>query len=191
MLKPDAFKLILMRNRNVDKYAKYYLLLEKCVKNYTDYQLIIRNHKIIRLEETLHCRTLKLNNKEKNEFLAIFRNNTHEDHPYSVVRGQIKNLNKTLSTLLVNEKDIILNIPCCYANNLYNKIKEILSGHICYQKKYLYLVDGVVLEWSTDPTDMINEYNHVSITRNIGLRDMSLKEFIKTIENIDNSRHEY
>ena len=48
-----------------------------------------------------------------------------------------------------------------------------------------------MLEWSTDPTDMINEYNHVSITRNIGLRDMSLIEFIKTIENIYNSRHEY
>ena len=40
MLKPDIFKKALMRSRNTDKYADYYLLLEKCIKHYGDHQIL-------------------------------------------------------------------------------------------------------------------------------------------------------
>ena len=46
MLHPDVFKIILIRTQNTKKYVLYYLLLEKCVKHYTDYQLLIKDEKI-------------------------------------------------------------------------------------------------------------------------------------------------
>ena len=50
---------------------------------------------------------------------------------------------------------------CCYASNLYNKIKERLTGCIRFQKKYLHIKkEGNVLEWSFEPYTMDLDYNH-------------------------------
>ena len=77
-----------------------------------------------------------------------------------------------MKQLKSKSEDIICNIPCCYANNLYNKIKELMNG---YTIKYLYINDdGNIEEWSYIPEIMTNEYNHVSITRNIGLENISV-----------------
>ena len=51
MLHPTLFKKILIRSRNTDKYADYYLLLEKCIKHYSDYQI------------SRHINTIQENNK--------------------------------------------------------------------------------------------------------------------------------
>jgi phage anti-repressor protein len=77
-LHPNAFKLCLMRSLKTKKYAKYYLLLEKCVKYFSDYQnklkelyyisllkkkeddIIIKDDKIDRMEALLKCMNLKL-----------------------------------------------------------------------------------------------------------------------------------
>jgi hypothetical protein len=40
-LTPDSFKKCLMRSRNTDKYANYYLALERCVGYYNEYQTIL------------------------------------------------------------------------------------------------------------------------------------------------------
>ena len=40
LLHPDAFKKCLIRSLKTDKYADYYILLEKCIKCYNEYQLI-------------------------------------------------------------------------------------------------------------------------------------------------------
>ena len=37
-LKPDTFKKVLIRSRNTNMYADYYLLLEKALKYYNEYQ---------------------------------------------------------------------------------------------------------------------------------------------------------
>ena len=120
------------------------------------------------------------------------KNNQFEDHPYSVIRGQIENFRKTLTKLKLTEDDVILNIECCHANNMYNKIKEKLSGFITYQTKYLYLDDnGHVEESAFQPDLLINEYNHVSITRNIGINGMTIDEFVNVIKKLDSERHAY
>ena len=122
---------------------------------------------------------------------VLLKNNEFKEHPYSVIRGQIKNLQKTLTKINRTEADIILNIPCCYANNLYNKIKEELRGKINFQKKYLYIDDdGKVIEQSYYPDMMENDYNQVTITRNIGLTGVSLNTFIKTVMLIDEERYD-
>ena len=142
-----------------------------------------------KIKNICNDRVLKLHNEDKNECFVIIENKTFKDHPYSVIRGQYKNLHKTLIKLNKTEDDIIINIPCCYANNLYNKIKEKLGKYILFQKKYLDINDkGYVEEWSYD--DDI-EYNHVSITRNIGISGISLNGFIKKIEDIDSERFSF
>jgi hypothetical protein len=97
-----------------------------------------------------------------------------------------------MKQLKLKSEDIICNIPCCYANNLYNKIKEVMKGYIIFQKKYLYINDdGNVEEWSYIPECMTNKYNHVSITRNIGLENISLDDFLDKIQSVDIMRYSY
>lgn len=42
-LKPDTFKFMLLRSKYEKKYIKYYMLLEKAIKYYQDYQLLYHN----------------------------------------------------------------------------------------------------------------------------------------------------
>lgn len=43
MITPEAFKLALIRSKNEQKYSEYYLLLEKILKYYLDYQSIYKD----------------------------------------------------------------------------------------------------------------------------------------------------
>ena len=139
---PDTFKYCLMRSKNTNKYAKYYILLEKCIKYYSEYQILKLQTK---MKHICVDRVIELENNEKDESFVIVLNNIYINHPYTVIRGQKKNLNKVMKQL--KSEDIICNIPCCYANNLYNKIKELMKGYIIFQKKYLYINDADVEEW--------------------------------------------
>ena len=137
-------------------------------------------------------RTIELKDNSKDESFVIVLNNIYKNQPYTVIRGQKKNLNKVMKKLKLIPENIICNIPCCYANNLYNKIKEVMKGYIIFQKKYLYINDdGNVEEWSYVLGCMSNEYNHVSITRNIGLENISLDEFLDKIQSVDIMRYIY
>ena len=89
-------------------------------------------------------------------------------------------------------ENIICNIPCWYANNLYNKIKEVMKEYIIFQNKYLWINDDCnAEEWSHISEIITNEYNHVSITRNIGLENISLDEFLDKIQSVDIMRYSY
>lgn len=189
ILHPIIFKKILIRSRNTDKYADYYILLEKCIKYYNDYQLLkIKN----KLNIICKDRVLSLVNQDKRErFVIVFRNETLINQ-YAVIRTQVKHLKDILRKIGYDESDIILNLPCCYANNLYNKVKEELKGHILFEKKYLFInEDGNCEEWALDPDQMEHRYNHVSITRNIGIVDISEEDFINKIHEIDSMRFDH
>lgn len=62
---PDAFKLCLMRSLKTKKYAKYYILLEKCIKYYNDYQIILNKKYNIELTNKITMKDKKINNLEK------------------------------------------------------------------------------------------------------------------------------
>ena len=187
ILSSDAFKMICMKSLKTKKYTQYFILLEKAIKYYNQYQ--IQKLKI-KIQSICEDRVLKLQDIEKSECFVILKNSEFKNYPYSVIRGQQRNLNKTLTKLSKTNDDIICRIPCCYANNLYNKIKENLSDYISFQKKYLFLnKNGDVVECSFEPDSMINEYNHVTITRNINIFGVSIDKFIEDIELIDNNRY--
>ena len=167
LLHPKTFKKILIRSRNTDKYTDYYLLLEECITYYNNYQILQLKQKLMNI---CNNRILELEDDDKKECFVLLRNNDYIDYPYSVIRGQMKNLQKTLTKLKKTltklkktKNDIIINIPCCYANNLHNKIKERLLRKIMFQRKYLNVDDdGNVLDWSYDPDDL-EDYNQVTI----------------------------
>ena len=52
-LHPDTFKFCLMRAKNTKKYARYYLLLEKCIKHYNDYQSLLKDTYNIKLKDKI------------------------------------------------------------------------------------------------------------------------------------------
>ena len=65
-LHPDTFKICLIRSQNTQIYARYFLLLEKAVKYYRDYQIIIKNIKIDKLKNKNHELTNMINISKKN-----------------------------------------------------------------------------------------------------------------------------
>ena len=50
-LHPRAFKMCLMRSLKTKQYARYYLLLEECIKYFNDYQLELNKNYIIKLKD--------------------------------------------------------------------------------------------------------------------------------------------
>ena len=45
-LHPRLFKLVLIRSRNNDTYAKYYIFLEEAIKHYSDFQIMKLEYKL-------------------------------------------------------------------------------------------------------------------------------------------------
>ena len=187
MLKPKAFKFCLIRSKNTKRFAHYYLLLEEGITHYNQYQILQLEHKI---KDICVDRVLKLGNEEKNECFVLARNNMFKSHPYFVIRGQIRNYKRNLRENKCLEEDVILNIPCCYANNLYNKIKEKLTGHIEFQKRFLlYDEAGELKQASFDINEMKDGIDYVSITRHIGLVNITLEDFVENIKDINDERY--
>jgi len=64
-LHPEAFKICLMRSKNTKIYAKYYILLEKCIKYFNDYQLELNKKYIIKLKNKIEKKDNKIDKLEE------------------------------------------------------------------------------------------------------------------------------
>ena len=64
---PESFKICLMRSLKTKKYAKYYLLLEKCVKYFNDYQNELKENFIIKLK----TRIIKKDNRSQRDLAGL------------------------------------------------------------------------------------------------------------------------
>ena len=71
-LHPDTFKFCLMRAKNTKKYATYYLLLEKCIKHYSDYQILLKDTYVIKLKDKI--KENKIIIKEKDDKIVSLEN---------------------------------------------------------------------------------------------------------------------
>ena len=63
-LHPEAFKICLIRSLKTKKYAKYYLLLEKCIKYFHDYQTKLTENYIIKLKSKIIKKDNKIDSLE-------------------------------------------------------------------------------------------------------------------------------
>ena len=85
MLHPDAFKKCLIRSLKTDKCADYFLLLEKCIKYYNEYQLLNMQYK---MNNICVDRTIELKDNSKYETFVIALNNIYIKHQYTVIRDR-------------------------------------------------------------------------------------------------------
>jgi len=100
-LSPEAFKICLMRSKNTKIYAKYYLLLEKCVKYYNDYQIELNKKYIIKLKNKIDKKDNKICSLEEK------MNKILEDNREIIERSKKmeSQLNETLDKLdITNDK---------------------------------------------------------------------------------------
>jgi len=54
-----------MRSKNTKIYAKYYILLEKCIKYFNDYQLELNKKYIIKLKNKIEKKDCKIDKLEE------------------------------------------------------------------------------------------------------------------------------
>jgi len=79
-LHPEAFKICLMRSLKTRKYAKYYLLLEKCIKYFNDYQLDLNKKYIIKLKSKIVEKNNKIDTLEEKIDELLKRSKRSERH---------------------------------------------------------------------------------------------------------------
>jgi DNA repair exonuclease SbcCD ATPase subunit len=72
-LHPRAFKICLMRSIKTKKYARYYLLLEECIKYFNEYQIELNKKYLIIFEEKINEKDNIIN--EKNNIIKEKDNN--------------------------------------------------------------------------------------------------------------------
>ena len=124
------FKKILIRSRNTDKYADYYIFLEKCIKHYNDFQLLKQQQQIEKLEQTLKNRVILPGSKSKHENLVIVYLEEEPEFEYYVIRGQKKHIKTQLKRLNKTEEDIIAAIDTPNSVDLWINIKDELDEHL-------------------------------------------------------------
>ena len=99
-LHPDAFKICLMRSKNTKKYAKYYILLEKCIKYFNDYQLELNKKYNIKLKLKIEKKDIKIDKLEEKI------NKILEDNKIMLENNKkILDDNKNLEVLLINSNN--------------------------------------------------------------------------------------
>jgi hypothetical protein len=84
-LHPRAFKICLMRSLKTKKYAKYYLLLEECIKYFNEYQIELNKKYTIHLSDKIKEKDIMLVQKD----------------------DKIDELDKNIKELLINNKKIL------------------------------------------------------------------------------------
>ena len=194
ILHTDAFKKILIRSKNTYKYADYYLLLEKCIKYYNDYQvlrlkgIIIENNKI---------KLLSLENRPTLDNFIIVRTDKYKNYPYATVKGSKENVRMVFRDENFNNEDIILSLQVPSQSNFNKKIKEVLKlkfsnkEFIVLQKKYKRCNDGLVFYGDEDHFDY-EKYEYVlSCTRYFNILGISEIDFLKQVHEINESRFDY
>jgi hypothetical protein len=73
-LHPESFKICLMRSLKTNIYAKYYLLLEKCIKYFNDYQIELNKKYIIKLKNKIAKKDNKIDSLEEKLNIIIENN---------------------------------------------------------------------------------------------------------------------
>ena len=179
-LKPDTFKMCLIRSLKTRKYARYYLFLEEVIYWFNKFQiqkletdLFIANNKKI----------MDLIDKDKLDQVCIDKRTCDPKYKYNVIRGQRKHVTKVIKDNDIKNDDvlILLNVPA--GINFWSKCKEEIPIH--RERVYIDKISGD----EVDEDDLIDdrEYN-LSITNNFNIVDMTEDQFKSKILDIFKSR---
>ena len=107
-LHPRAFKICLIRSLKTKKYAKYYLLLEECIKYFNDYQNELKNKYIIKLKFKIDKKDNKIDKLEEKLNIIINDNKNTKKYNEEIIKRSKKmelQLNEALEKLdITNDK---------------------------------------------------------------------------------------
>ena len=104
-LHPRAFKICLMRSLKTKKYAKYYLLLEECIKYFNDYQLQLNKNYTIKLETKVreHKETISNLENKLNEVLSELKKSNEE---LRQTNSKLDNMNENLEDVKYDLEEV-------------------------------------------------------------------------------------
>ena len=207
MMTSDVFKMICMRSLKTKKYAQYFILLEKCIKYYNDYQVLKLNDKInkiskVKLIELSNNKTLdnfvivkcdvdtmivtKYNNRK------IVKSHDYITYSYALVKGQNKNIHNVMKECNLKVSNILIELEVPSHQNFTIRIKELLKDQFVRLVRYYkqISINGSDDRMYIDSIDDIDEDDEVkiSVTRFFKLSDITEKEFIDKVYEIDKSR---
>ena len=134
-LHPESFKICLMRSQKTRKYAKYYLLLEECIKYFNDYQIELNKKYIIKLKNKIVEKDDKIDHLE-NKLNTIIKNN--ED--------LIKQNNK----ILKNNEDLLLKSKKSEKND--RKMKQLNKKMLIFLFNYYFKIKKLKIFYFNETT---------------------------------------
>lgn len=111
LLHPRAFKICLMRSKNTKLYAKYYLLLEECIKYFNDYQLELQRIYIIEYKNKISDQELNLKFKDnkidelQKDLKELIKLNKRIDKRSRILEDQLNDANYKLDDVGADLED--------------------------------------------------------------------------------------
>ena len=132
-LHPETFKYCLMRAKNTKVYAKYYLLLEKSIKYYHDFQLMYKDHLLKQKDDVITNMSKKIDellgvtHDMKDDISTLLEFSTEQAEEAEISNTQYNiavtdRINEPINTSKI-EHMVVLK----YKNNTYYVIRGILS----------------------------------------------------------------
>ena len=189
-LKPDIFKILLIRTKNTRKYANYYIMLEKAIYYYEKYQNM-------KLSKTIHennkFKLLKLKESQTLDNFLILYDKTRNNYKYAIIRGSDKNVRETMNDLHLTNENIILKLQVPSQTNLTKRLKEVLKDNYIRQKVFYNKTSGYKYyegEINEEPSFEDSDDWIVSINRWFNIINITIDEFLEKIKQINNERFE-
>ena len=187
ILKPETFKMLLMRSRNTRKYAEYFILLEKSINYYNHYEKLKLQKK---LKENNALKILKLCQSDTYDNFVIIRDSKRSDFQYGLIRDSDKNIRETMQDLALTDENIIFKLNVASSANFTKKVKEVLKHQFQRQKVYYNKWLGMrYYEGSSDEPDFEQDERWLTtVNRWFKLIDITINEFIDKIQEINDKR---
>ena len=108
-LHPETFKLCLIRSKNTKVYARYYLLLEKSIKYFKEYQKKVSDNKIYKLKYKIIQKDISINKLEDKMNILIETNKEilEDSKETKKQNEEILKINKRMELQLEDSNDKI------------------------------------------------------------------------------------
>ena len=207
MLTSDVFKMICMRSQKTKKYAQYYIVLEKCIKYYNEYEKLKLEHtiqeinkiKLLKLEKSQTLDNFVIVKCDKDTQIVTRFNNRKElrDHdseyyPYALIKGQNRNIHSTMKECNLKVSNILVELEVPSQQNFTKRIREVLKHKFERFVRYykLLYINGIEDRMYAEDIDDYDEEEDlkISVTRFFRINGITEQQFVDKIYEIHQTR---
>jgi phage anti-repressor protein len=177
ILHPDAFKLCIMRSKNTRKYANYYILLERSIKYYHDYQTLYKDN-------LLKCKDDKIDTlQNKVDELLGYAKDSREDLStlieFSLEQAEKKEVSDIKMGKVVNKR-----ITNCESSN---NVEQLMLFKLSNELNTYYAIRGTLAYIKTK----FRALTGVSYKDKDIITSKTNYIYLKMFSNVPNARHLY